>query len=377
MDNNVYSDELQHWGIKGQRWGQRRYQNKDGTLTDAGKKRYNKEVEKLKEEEKKIKAAEKVASNKQKTQTKIDKLDAKKQELEERKKALKGKKPGESDETNETPEQRREKALKSDDPAEILRNKDLLTNQELQERVNRINLENQLQSKIVQEQKKSGLDYMDSAANAINKTTNLYRSVDNAYNTVANSSIGKMVAKQLGIETPKKEFNLAEALKNRNKMSTQELMDLNKRMMTDDLIDQRLANRKKAEDDAKAIKDKEAAAKKAQKDVEDYNERWRKGESDDKVTADREFTTESYSNPYSKKGSDLSNARDDTRVVKDYPAVISSTSLSTVTSTPVYSSGRDYVNSNASKVSATRVKNKDVDIIEPEWYTKMKRNGQL
>lgn len=33
--------ELYHHGIKGQRWGVRRYQNKDGTLTAAGKKRYD------------------------------------------------------------------------------------------------------------------------------------------------------------------------------------------------------------------------------------------------------------------------------------------------------------------------------------------------
>lgn len=31
---------LYHFGIKGQRWGMRRYQNKDGTLTEAGKERY-------------------------------------------------------------------------------------------------------------------------------------------------------------------------------------------------------------------------------------------------------------------------------------------------------------------------------------------------
>lgn len=31
---------LQHHGIKGQKWGVRRFQNKDGTLTDAGKIRY-------------------------------------------------------------------------------------------------------------------------------------------------------------------------------------------------------------------------------------------------------------------------------------------------------------------------------------------------
>ena len=35
-----YSDELFHFGIKGQRWGIRRYQNPDGTLTAAGKARY-------------------------------------------------------------------------------------------------------------------------------------------------------------------------------------------------------------------------------------------------------------------------------------------------------------------------------------------------
>lgn len=39
------SDELYHHGIKGQRWGIRRYQNADGTLTDAGKKRYGDHVE--------------------------------------------------------------------------------------------------------------------------------------------------------------------------------------------------------------------------------------------------------------------------------------------------------------------------------------------
>lgn len=35
-----YNDELYHHGIKGMRWGVRRYQNKDGTLTPAGKERY-------------------------------------------------------------------------------------------------------------------------------------------------------------------------------------------------------------------------------------------------------------------------------------------------------------------------------------------------
>lgn len=39
-DYIIYNGELYHWGIKGQKWGVRRYQNKDGSLTPAGRKRY-------------------------------------------------------------------------------------------------------------------------------------------------------------------------------------------------------------------------------------------------------------------------------------------------------------------------------------------------
>ena len=38
---------LVHYGIEGQKWGVRRYQNPDGTLTEAGKKRYRKEFNTL------------------------------------------------------------------------------------------------------------------------------------------------------------------------------------------------------------------------------------------------------------------------------------------------------------------------------------------
>lgn len=47
--NNLYiinenSDYLMHHGIKGQKWGERRFQNEDGTLTPEGKARYQKYV---------------------------------------------------------------------------------------------------------------------------------------------------------------------------------------------------------------------------------------------------------------------------------------------------------------------------------------------
>ena len=37
--NYNYSNELYHYGIRGMKWGVRRYQNKDGSYTNAGKKR--------------------------------------------------------------------------------------------------------------------------------------------------------------------------------------------------------------------------------------------------------------------------------------------------------------------------------------------------
>ena len=37
----ISEGELYHYGIKGQKWGVRRYQNDDGSLTPSGKKRYS------------------------------------------------------------------------------------------------------------------------------------------------------------------------------------------------------------------------------------------------------------------------------------------------------------------------------------------------
>lgn len=50
----MITNVLQHHGVKGQRWGVRRYQNKDGSLTALGKKR--EEKDKLKSANKELKA---------------------------------------------------------------------------------------------------------------------------------------------------------------------------------------------------------------------------------------------------------------------------------------------------------------------------------
>lgn len=85
MEYETYTntDELTHWGIKGMRWGVRRYQNKDGTLTPRGQKRYKAEMEKLKSEEQ-------VLKNRKATKAKLDRLESKRKALADQKKALDG-----------------------------------------------------------------------------------------------------------------------------------------------------------------------------------------------------------------------------------------------------------------------------------------------
>lgn len=42
--SDTYGNSLEHHGILGMKWGVRRYQNKDGSLTSAGRKRYATDV---------------------------------------------------------------------------------------------------------------------------------------------------------------------------------------------------------------------------------------------------------------------------------------------------------------------------------------------
>lgn len=75
------NDELTHWGIKGMRWGIRRYQNKDGSLTPAGK-------AKLRAEQAKVREQEAINKKRKSVQASFDRLEARKKAAADEKAAL-------------------------------------------------------------------------------------------------------------------------------------------------------------------------------------------------------------------------------------------------------------------------------------------------
>ena len=267
--------ELYHHGTKGQKWGQRLYQNKDGSLTPLGKMRYGSDGDNSGGKKTTAKVSRKVrkqraAALEKARQARAEKLAKEKADAETR-----------------------ERLLKSTDAKEIYENRHLLSYAELNDRVNRIDLENRLSGKIVQDNSKTGVDYvndkMRKTSETLNNATNLYKKVDDAYSTVANSAIGKTLAKKLGLEPPKEEFNLADFWKNRNKKSTQEIVDVNKRLIAEEAIERKVKAREEA---SKA----EQQRKEARKQVDDYV---KNGAKDDKVTPN--------DSTYNKKGDDISD----------------------------------------------------------------------
>lgn len=100
INMDMSEDELQHWGIKGMKWGVRRYQNADGSLTPAGRKRYNEEVEALKAQKAKLEERAKNKRAQERMQARTDKLRSEIDELKGKKK-----KDNSADDTPEVPKE--------------------------------------------------------------------------------------------------------------------------------------------------------------------------------------------------------------------------------------------------------------------------------
>jgi len=186
----MVNNELQHWGIKGMRWGIRRFQNKDGSLTKAGKNRYS--------------------GDDAKTETKP--------------------------ETKEEYEARKQQAIKSGSAKDVLQFKGDLTKQEMQTAIERIRWERDMESlspkevdagKAKADRFFSKMDDVTGYAVTASKAWNTFANVYNAFSgtdkvslpTIAtdNTKSNKAVRKK-----EKKDRNDAEEAENKKQQETKE-----------------------------------------------------------------------------------------------------------------------------------------------------------
>lgn len=124
-------NSLTHHGTKGMRWGIRRYQNKDGSLTAAGKKRY-----------------------------------------------------GDKDESSEeTVEQTKARILKNPNAEDVYKNRDLFTNKEIQDLTSRLNNEKTIKG-LIPEKERKGKKFVDSYVNTSKTIKDVTNASEDLYNSI-------------------------------------------------------------------------------------------------------------------------------------------------------------------------------------------------
>lgn len=170
MDNK----ELQHWGIKDMKWGQRRFQNKDGSLTPEGRERYRKNKE----------------------ERPVESTEAKKARI-----------------------------LKSRSARELYENADLFTDKELSDAYNRLTLEKNIKSLAPKEVNK-GEQFMDTAINWTNKVAKLVEAGTTLYSNM--EKVSKLIDGE-----PEKPKVTKYKDKDLSKVSDKELKSIKDRVQTE------------------------------------------------------------------------------------------------------------------------------------------------
>lgn len=292
--------ELTHWGIKNMKWGIRRFQNKDGSLTPEGGKRYNGS-----DYQPRKSLGQKISDYK--------KASAKKKQLEKARAARAEKKRAEEEAKAKT-EQR-----KKDVESGKIKAKDM-TSEELRDRINRMNDEKRYKQLMEETGHTSVIETYGKQ---------FAKKMWNDAIVPAATEAGKELVKKAILDaskkdTPVEEFDLDKFWKNRNKMTTKQIQDVQNRLNAENAIkkmkDKREADEKTEKEAAKKAKEakkneKKAAKEKAEKeqamkDYEAYQEKERSSREDQR----------SNIGEASKTGNDIPNRKEYTNSDATNPA---------------------------------------------------------
>ena len=245
MDETIHQEEfLEHYGIKGQKWGVRRYQNPDGTYTQLGLEREREKYEStgtdaLKARKKADRSASKAEKAIARVQKKLDKGITPSEKAQEKaakaiEKATKKNEIAEEKEriASEANENYKKALITSGSTDDILNYKGKMSQEEIRQAMSRIDTDVKMKE-LAAKDYSDGWYAADAVFNRVAKVSGYVKTASDAYNNVTglyDKVKGRHKKDDSDIEAIIKSGDAQKILDNASKMSSSQIKDASLRI---------------------------------------------------------------------------------------------------------------------------------------------------